>query len=114
MAIGDSYQTLEQRYGEQPAAPAKPPHHLVETQIFPQLNANEIIQVQPEQMSFVIGRGHVKKLKIINKSAIRQNFHIIEPLNTKIWLISYTKPKGGVIPGGCVDVTVKFRCLNSS
>ena len=108
MAIGDIYQTLENRYGEKAAAPVKPPHHLVETQIFPQLNANDIIQVQPEQISFVIGSGHDKKLKIINKSSIRQNFHIIEPLNTKIWLISYTKPKGGVIPGGCVDVTVKF------
>ena len=114
MAIGDlesgiiSHAPLEVVYGEKPVTPVKPPHHLLETQIFPQLDRNKILQVQPEQVSFVIGQDSLKKLRVINKSAVRQNFHILEPLNTQTWLISYTKPNGGLIPGGAIDITVKF------
>ena len=45
---------LEVVYGESPKERTKPPHHLLETQIFPNLHKNDIFQVEPEQLSFII------------------------------------------------------------
>ena len=56
-------QTLEEVYGESPKERAKPPHHLLETQIFPNLHKNEIFQVEPEQLSFIM--QHVSKLPTV-------------------------------------------------
>ena len=47
---------LEQVYGEIPSERPKPPHHLLETQIFSHLQKNEIFQVEPEQLSFLIDK----------------------------------------------------------
>ena len=49
-----------------------------------------------------------KKVKIINASNTRANFHIIAPINTNRWQISYEKPEGGVVPGKHVEITVNF------
>ena len=101
---------LEVVYGEKRKEPTKPPHHLLETQIFPTLHKNDIIQVQPEQLCFVVQHGHqTKKLRVINTSSSRQNFHLIEPLNHKVWSVVYKKPDGGLVPGGSVEITVKFN-----
>lgn len=58
-------QTLEEVYGESPKERAKPPHHLLETQIFPNLHKNEIFQVEPEQLSFIM--QHVSKLPAVTE-----------------------------------------------
>jgi len=101
--------TLEEVYGESPKERAKPPHHLLETQIFPNLHKNEIFQVEPEQLSFIMQhKPKSKKLRVINTSASRQNFHVIEPINHKVWSISYKKPDGGLVPGGNIEINVKF------
>ena len=47
-------------------------------------------------------------MKIINASSTRANFHIIAPINTNRWQISYEKPEGGVVPGKHVEITVNF------
>ena len=73
-----------------------------------ELSNSVLSQVSPEQISVIIGSSHTKKLKIINTSAIRQNFHILEPLNVKTWSISFKKPSGGLIPGETLEVTVRF------
>ena len=61
-------QTLEEVYGESPKERAKPPHHLLETQIFPNLHKNEIFQVEPEQLSFIM--QHVSYLPEIATSML--------------------------------------------
>ena len=45
---------------------------------------------------------------MINSSGARQNFHVIEPINQNRWQISYIKPDGGLVPGGHVEIQVKF------
>ena len=47
---------LEQVYGEVPVERVKPPHHLLETQIFSHLQKNDIFQVEPEQLSFLVNK----------------------------------------------------------
>ena len=49
-----------------------------------------------------------KKVKVINSSGGRQNFHVIPPINQNRWSISYAKPEGGLVPGGHVEIQVKF------
>lgn len=108
-------QTLEEVYGESPKERAKPPHHLLETQIFPNLHKNETFQVEPEQLSFIMQhKSKSKKLRVINTSASRQNFHVIEPINHKVWSISYKKPDGGLVPGGNIEINVKFICPHNT
>jgi hypothetical protein len=100
---------LEQVYGEVPVERVKPPHHLLETQIFSHLQKNDIFQVEPEQLSFLVNKSvKPKKVKVINSSGARQNFHVIEPINQNRWQISYIKPDGGLVPGGHVEIQVKF------
>jgi len=100
---------LEKIYGEPPAERAKPPHHLLETQIFSNVQKNEIFQVEPEQLSFSVNKSlKAKKVKVINSSGGRQNFHVIPPINQNRWSISYAKPEGGLVPGGHVEIQVKF------
>jgi len=102
-------QRLEHVYGDIPVERVKPPHHLLETQIFSHLQKNDIFQVEPEQLSFLVNKTvRTKKVKVINSSGARQNFHVIEPLNQNRWQISYIKPDGGLVPGGHVEIQVKF------
>ena len=35
---------------------------------------------------------------------------MIEPINHKVWSISYKKPDGGLVPGGNIEINVKFIC----
>lgn len=103
---------LEEVYGSEDESEKvrhKPPHHLLETQIFSYLEKNEILRVNPHQLSFLLNKGPTKKkVKIINASNTRANFHIIAPINTNRWQISYEKPEGGVVPGKHVEITVNF------
>ena len=48
---------LEVVYGEKRKEPTKPPHHLLETQIFPALHKSNTLEVKPEQLSFVVQPG---------------------------------------------------------
>ena len=58
---------LEVVYGEKRKEPTKPPHHLLETQIFPALHKSNTLEVKPEQLSFVVQPGlSLSEIEIMN------------------------------------------------
>ena len=50
------HERLEHVYAEVAVERVKPPHHLLETQIFSHLQKNDIFQVEPEQLSFLVNK----------------------------------------------------------